>query len=307
MEDSRRPRIRPAIRSQVVILVLTLGWVPVAAQGTTFTWWGADGEILSFQSPSDVEAFLETAQVLQVEGIDKGITHPKRLLLEKDGIRMHAIFRTLNEFKGVWHAPSGTKVNFRDSCFYELAAYRLSRLLGIDRVPPVVERTFVRGDFRAGREFGKLREARKGTLQAWVEGAMTEIERRKQQLRPPDLSAWLAECQRMFLFDSLTYNEDRNLGNVLIGPDWKIWLIDSTRAFRPFHEPRLPEGIKHCDPAIWEQFQSLGPETLRRELKDVLPERVLNCLIDRHQALLDHLTRLIAERGDGVIYALARR
>ncbi len=34
----------------------------------------------------------------------------------------------------------GTELNFRDSYKYNIAAYRLGRLLGLDMIPPSVER-----------------------------------------------------------------------------------------------------------------------------------------------------------------------
>ena len=303
MENKRNPFPRYSIWIQLTVLTILMLCVSLPAQDEPFSWLGPDGEILPFTSPDEMEAFLETAMVIEIKRIDMGVTHPMKLLLEKDGVRLHAIFRNLDEFKGVWNAPSGPKINFHDSCYYELAAYRLSRLLAINRVPPVVKRTFRREDFRRGKDFGKLAKSCKGTLQAWVEDAMTEIERRKRQQTPPDITRWLAECQKMFLFDSLTFNEDRNLGNVLIGPEWRIWLIDSTRAFRPYRELKNPEGVKRCDPVVWERLRSIQPETLRAELGDVLQQRVLDCLIARHQALVEYIQQLIAEHGEPVVLA----
>ena len=37
----------------------------------------------------------------------------------------------------------------------------------------------------------------------------------------------------MYVFDELIQNRDRNPGNSLWTTDWKLWLIDHTRAFRP--------------------------------------------------------------------------
>ena len=38
--------------------------------------------------------------------------------------------------------------------------------------------------------------------------------------------------QLVRLFDQLIYNIDRNIGNLMITNDWRIWAIDHTRAFR---------------------------------------------------------------------------
>ncbi len=164
----------------VWILVGTLTMVAqftvLPAQEEEFSWRGPDGARLPFTSPEEVEDFLKTAQVIDVEGIDKGVTNPRRLLLERNGIRMHAIFRGVDVFKSVLRTPDGIKLDYHDSCRYEYAAYKLSKLLEIGRVPPVVERKLERDDFQDDRDYDKLRDTRKGTVQAWVENAMTEME-----------------------------------------------------------------------------------------------------------------------------------
>ena len=51
----------------------------------------------------------------------------------------------------------------------------------------------------------------------------------------------------MRVFDELIANTDRNLGNMLIDRQWKLWLIDHSRAFR-LHET-LPSRRCTCDAA----------------------------------------------------------
>ena len=48
------------------------------------------------------------------------------------------------------------------------------------------------------------------------------------------------------LFDQLIYNTDRNLGNLLIDKDWRLWMIDHTRAFKTFTEPEEPQEPRHA-------------------------------------------------------------
>ena len=40
---------------------------------------------------------------------------------------------------------------------------------------------------------------------------------------------------------------DRNKGNVLYTKDWRVIMIDFTRAFRLDHELRYPETLQTCD------------------------------------------------------------
>ncbi len=293
-----------AMRILSILAATLIGTLQVAllfGQNEPFLWRGVDGEPIPFEDSAAIEDFLQTARVVEVKGIDKGVTNPRKLLLEKNGIHMHAIFRSVDLFKAIWRTSEGIKLDYRDSCRYEFAAYKLSKLLEIERVPPVVRRTFRPEDFENGRDYERLGGTPEGTVEAWVEGAMTEMERRKNGQLPPDTLQWAAEYQRMYLFDSLTFNDDRNLGNILIGPEWKIWLIDSTRSFRPYRELREPEKIKRCDARVWARLLQLTPETLRRELGDILEPKVLDCLISRHQALVEHIRGLLDKRGEKVV------
>ena len=45
------------------------------------------------------------------------------------------------------------------------------------------------------------------------------------------------------LFDQLIFNTDRNLGNLLIDKSWRLWMIDHTRAFKTFTEPKSPKNL----------------------------------------------------------------
>ena len=50
-------------------------------------WLDPDGKPLPFKSTEEVLEFLQTAKVIKNKKIKEGITHPRRLLLEKDGLR----------------------------------------------------------------------------------------------------------------------------------------------------------------------------------------------------------------------------
>jgi hypothetical protein len=105
-----------------------------------------------------------------------------------------------------------------DSWKYEVAAYELDKLLGLDLVPPTVER--------------RLR-GQDGALQMWVEGAITEWDRVKKKLRPPDPERWNRQIHAVRLLHALTYNTDfRNLRNELVDPEFRVYAIDFSRAFR---------------------------------------------------------------------------
>ena len=89
----------------------------------------------------------------------------------------------------------------------EIAAYEIDRLIGLDQVPPTVERK-IRG--------------RKGSLQLWVDDCVTEGERRRKEMQPPDVTDWNQQMRRAKVFFQLIRDVDYvNLSNLLIDPDFK--------------------------------------------------------------------------------------
>ena len=79
-----------------------------------------------------------------------------------------------------------------------------------------------------------------GSMTWWLDNIwMTEAERRDRGIKPPASQFWVDELNTVRVFDQLIYNTDRNQGNLLITPEWKVWMIDHTRAFR--HIGRVAE------------------------------------------------------------------
>ena len=250
-------------------------------------WLGADGKPLPFVSDEQVIGFLRTARVVSRKHTEVGVTRPYKVLLERDGLEMHAVFRDVSVHQRMVRMSDGsTKLNFRDESLFELAAYRLSRLLGLDNVPPVVERRI--GD-------------RKGTLQAWVEGAMTEKERREKGLQAPNPLQWVRQVQVMSLFDDLICKQDRNTGNVLIDAAWKLWMIDHTRAFCRNKEPKTSQDIRSCPTGMWERLQKLDKDVVRKQMSGILLLAEVNGLMDRRDRLVELLQKLIDEKGERAV------
>ena len=256
-------------------------------------WEGPDGKPLPFKGPEEILEFLRTAADLEWKSIGEGITGASRLLLEKDGVRMYAIFRDVQVYKRVMELADGTTaISFRDDAIFECAAFELSRLLGLYIVPPAVERG-MRG--------------KDGTLQAWVPGTMMEKERLEKGTDPPDMWRWLMQRQVMQIFDNLIYNEDRNLGNILITKDWLLVLIDHTRAFRNYEKLLSPDSIRYCDRNLLENLKSLNLQMLQEHLGKYLRDTQIRALLKRRDLLVEHVHRLVQEHGSGdVLFSFYR-
>ena len=252
-------------------------------------WTDPDGQPLPFQSDEELIAFLGTAEVKSEKRLTGGVTFPTKILLEKNGVRADAIFRDVNEETSAPTFGGGRdSLNFRDSYIYEPAAYKLSRMLGLDNVPPATLR--------------KLKN-KKGSVQIWVENAMTDKAMRQKNLVAPDQKRWNKQLQMINTFDALIYNTDRNSGNLIITPDWKIWMIDHTRAFRRIPNLQSPDSINQCERGFYQKLKALDEAAAREQLKEDLSAYELDALFKRRALLVEHLDKLIGERGeDKVLY-----
>ena len=290
------------MRSRVVLtgtLLLCMGGQALAqladADSSVLSrqWPGPDGEPLPFKTLQEVMDFLRTAKVIESQRTEEGITGARKILLEKNGIQMHAVFRDVRVRQDVARFSSGSvKIDFRDEAIFECAAYELGRLLGVKFVPPTVRRTIKRTA---------------GTVQAWVEDATMQKELRQEKIEAPDQWLWLMQHQVMYIFDSLVFNEDRNLGNILYMPDWKMILIDHTRSFRPLEELLNPSTIRFCERDLYRRLQELDRKVLDDRVGPFLTSTQIEAVLKRRDLLLEHIQQLIAEHGeDQVLFSFYR-
>jgi len=283
----RRPRRVAWIAG--VLLLAAGAWVQAqestpAPAPAPFRWTDPAGKPLPFESEDQLLDFLRTAAVTRDRVIESGgTTLPRKLLLEKNGVRADAIFREVDEDSTVANfSGARSELYFRDSYIFEPAAYQLSRLLGLDNVPPATLRAL----------------DKKGSIQIWVENAMTETKRIKENIKPPDEERWKKQVQIMNVFDELVYNTDRNRGNVLITPDWKLWMIDHTRAFRRFGELLHTDVLTQCERGLYERLKTMDEASARTRLKDYLTTYELDNLFKRRKLIVARFDKLIAERGE---------
>lgn len=247
-----------------------------------------EGRPLPFQDYAAICEALRSGTVISREPIGRGVAGAERLVLEHEGVRFRAAFRTV-DVKVESEPVSGAKrpKEYRDAAIFEAAAYELSELLGLGRVPPAVPRRI---------------DERGGTLQIWMEATRPEVELLEQgALTPPDESSWRRQKQVMRVFDSLIANNDRNQGNLLIDADWTIWLIDHTRAFKQSSELFEREKLTSCERGLWSALQELDETVIRERLGPYLENREIASLLRRREKLLDHLQGLIEKEGEEAV------
>ncbi len=88
-----------------------------------------------------MENFLLRAKIVRSEELSIGITNSRRATLSLDGRTHDAHIQTVDVLEHKAEVRRRTVLAFRDSYRYNIAAYRLDRMLGLGMVPVSVERT----------------------------------------------------------------------------------------------------------------------------------------------------------------------
>ena len=102
---------------------------------------------------------------------------------------------------------------------------------------------------------------------------MTERDRLAKKTASPDAEAWNRQMYIVRVFDELIFNFDRNLGNLVIDRDWRIWMIDHTRAFKIFKEIKAPKNLgTRCEKDFFDALRKLDRAALQPIMKDLLAE-----------------------------------
>jgi len=290
---------KPWMRVFCALALASLLAAGVAAQGAAGNgsgpaakreWRGPDGKPLPFQNDAEILDFLKKAKIMSQKNLPVGVTQPSVLELERNGVRAKAHFNEINDEKQMAELMSGKKeINFRDCHKFNGAAYELATLLGLDNVPPAVER-YIRG--------------RSGSVSMWVENAMTERERLAKRIMPPEPGRWMKQLYVMRVFDNLIYNTDRTQENMIIDPEWKLWMIDHTRAFRRWEDMSSPDDIKQVERGFWEKLQSLDKKEAQKRLRPYLTTYEIDALFKRRDKLVAHIQQMIATQGeDKVVFS----
>jgi hypothetical protein len=219
---------------------------------------------------AQLESLLRAADVEEIEEVGSGHTHPLRLRLSHQDQSYRAIFKTVD----IAANPESANGNGGDRYQNEVAAYRIDRLLGLGMVPPTVLRKI---------------NGSPGSVQLWIENAVSEQYRHLEDLTPPDLIAYQQQLSRMQLLDLLILNVDRDDTNMLVTTsNWKLHLIDHSHAFGLNHEPLPLPGISlDIDDELAARLRALDVRTLRHSLGTLLSRAQIEALLERRDHIIE--------------------
>lgn len=259
-------------------------WLVFAAAG----WLAAAGLLSAAEEPNltpeQMTEFLLNAKVINSKQLGTGKTHPWRLTLSDGTLTHDAAFQPVDILKNKEVIGGQTILNFRDTYHFNLAAYELAKLLGLDNMMPVtVERSWNR---------------QRGALSWWIPKKWDMTNYPKPV---PDVDAWNKQMYKVLVFAELVYDTDRNQGNMLVTEDWKLWMIDFTRAFRQDHNLLEPKNLMRCDRQLWEKLRQLDVKEVLAKTKPHLGKSEVQALMARRDKIVKAFQQLIAERGENAV------
>jgi hypothetical protein len=206
-----------------------------------------------------IEAYLKTASIDRIDEVPVGVTKPKHAYFEGGGPVASAAWKPL---------PTRFQNGFLESYKAELAAYALDKLLGLNRVPPAVERNV---------------NGQAGAIVLWVDGVKSwDV---NNPVHGPDPLAWDHEIARMKMFDQLIANIDRNQGNLLYDADYHVILIDHSRAFTRTKDLKRMAQLGRVDRALWDRMLALDAASLEAAIGQWYGKKEIEAILQRRDEM----------------------
>ena len=291
------PGVSRPSRSQIVrgrrrrlalgLLAVLLGALAAPASGEIPVGRVSSGQIPVDWTDAEKEEFLRTAKVVHRKTLPTGVTLSSRATLSNGRFTHDAHIQTFNVHHKKAKVGGRTFLDFYDSYRFNIAAYHLDRLLALNMVPVSVERTI---------------QGKPAAVTWWVDDALMTLGERHSKRTPiPDIGLWNDQRYQARAFNQLIYNSDPHLGNHLIDKNWKLWMIDFTRAFRTFRKLYDAKVLDTVDRRFYDGLHRLTEESLQRAIAPYLGGRERKAILVRRDLLLEHFDARIAEEGEDAV------
>jgi hypothetical protein len=241
---------------------------------------------------AEIETFLKTAKIGRPKSVPVGVTLPSKAPLDDGKMQHDVLIQTVDITKASYQTGRGTELNFRDAWQFNVAGYELAKMLELNMVPPYVERTV---------------SGVPASLSWWVNDAMMEKERFEKKITPPDVARWTAELSATRVFHELIADTDFNMTNLLITKDWRVWMIDFSRAFRLTKSLREPKNLTRVDRKLLANLRGLMLEGLQQRLGRWVNKPQIEAVLARRDLMVKFFDdEITAKKETTVLYDLAR-
>ena len=227
---------------------------------------------------AEAEACLRKCEIDRIEEVPIGVTKPKRVFFKEGSAVRSAAWKPLlpGRYSGYWESYKS-----------EIAAYELDKLLGMDMVPPTVER---RGP-----------DAETGAMMLWVENVHGWDPKKPPEVQ--DRFAWDRQVIRMKMFDQLIANIDRNQGNLIYDGDFHLFLIDHSRAFTSEKNISKLPAPGRIDGVIWDKMEALTFDGLKSGLGEwMLGDGEIRALLERRDRMKKDIDKLVKDKGARFVF-----
>ena len=210
----------------------------------------------------------------KIEKLKTGITRPSRLTFNINGKRVRALSKYIDDSP---HLENRIKRDpndkYADRYHNDIAAYRLSELMGFRLVPISAKRPMKEGE---------------GLVQYWVENSYSEYEADDKGWQYEGHCSYEAQTNMMRVFDMLIHNFDRNPTNILIEEDQGqlVW-IDHSRSFS--FRRKLPRDIDRnikLTPEVRKALLDLTKSKIKENMSDLLNKNQISALLRRRDLIL---------------------
>lgn len=234
-------------------------------------------------SDADREALLRGGTVVSISDIGEGVTKPIRAELSWKGVTHSAQIQVVDRRLPDFFGDDGTVLPMRDAWRFNVAAYRIDRLLKLNMVPVSVSRAY---------------KGTPGAFTWWADDVKgQETQRVNEGWTAPDAERF--EQQRAIgqVFDELIMNIDRNLGNLLITNSWQVVLIDHTRTFTPYRNIRNRANLTRCSRALLAQMSALTEGAITKSVASSLTRVEIAALLARRDLIVAFFAEAAKTKG----------
>ncbi len=234
------------------------------------------------EGPGQIESLEKVLRDAKIDKIEKeklgGRTGPWLVTLDAGAVKQRAVFRHVDRQR-----PHPTP----DSYKYDIASYELTKLLGVELIPPVVEREI---------------EGRQGSLQVFLENCIREKDRKRKKLDPPNPQAFSNAIAEIRVFENLTSDECQDADDLWIHTeDWRVCRVDFSEAFAPRAELLPGCEIMVCSRKLYDGLLKADQETVKSRLSRYLNEEEIGALQARKNLIIEKLNALICEKGEDAV------
>ena len=244
---------------------------------------GATPPDLSAYSDSEKENFLKLAKIVSVADIGHGVTKPLKVVLDLNGTQHSGQIQAVDKELPDFFPQGGRPVPMRDSWRFNVAAYKVDRLLDLKMVPVTVERMF---------------KDKPAAFTWWVDDVMfEEVDRIKKDLSAPTPQSFARQRALGKVFDELIINIDRNLANLLITKSWNVVLIDHTRCFTAYPGIRNEANLSRCSHALMAKMRSITVDSVTAAVDPFLTNAAVRALIGRRDRIVEFFERESKTKG----------